>query len=148
MSLRPLFAALALCLLPPAAQSDTVWKVVGKSSYSDTPPKLRLHNVQKFNPRTGRLSAVIRQKPKLPEKTLPLADEAGEDGILPPLAASDTALTVEASAPPPPETVSPAEQQRRDACRQAQDALQQAAARQENAAAYEEAVVQHCIAAP
>lgn len=130
-------SALIMCvlLMPFVAMSaPTIWKTVGKSSYSDTPPQLRLHNVRTFHPRTGQLSATINQK---------VAARSAKQQ--PPLTTS-----VLPSTPPPQTTawqptINAAEQNRRINCQNAQTALQQAAAQGKNLITHEEAVVRYCI---
>lgn len=147
---RPAAAALLLCAAAPAHSTTTVWKIHGKSAYADTPPHLRLHNIQIFYPRTGKLSAVIRAKPRKPVKKNADAETAyapswhmsapPDDAAAPPGQAARAVAEAE--------PVSPAEQQRRDMCQAAQDAWQKAAAAQSSEAAqYEAEVVRHCIAA-
>lgn len=116
-----------------------VWKVHKQSVYGDTPPNLRLENVQIFYPKTGKLSKVINEKPKLPKNE----DEEIE---LPPdvdfekLAEQDTLAQRQ--------NILPSELQRRDNCQAAQNKLQQAMQKGEsNLQSYEEEVVHYCIVA-
>ncbi|QMT33355.1 hypothetical protein LNQ82_02225 [Conchiformibius steedae DSM 2580] len=143
---------LAVCLGYAAvlAHAQTVWKVKGTSIYSDTPPQLRLHNVQTFNPRNGKLSEPVYAKPQLPVKTPAQTEE--NNAYLDDAAAASAVVSVSPTPAPnnteAAEPVSPQEQNRRNLCQAAQDALARAAAAGNSNLNIQEAdVVRHCIAA-
>lgn len=142
-------AAVCLGCAAVFAHAQTVWKVKGASAYADTPPQLRLHNVQTFNPRNGKLSDPIYAKPQLPVKTP--SDTETDRAYFDDLATASDPADPSAAADThhhTAEPVAPQEQNRRKLCQAAQDALARAAATGNSNLSVQEAdVVRHCIAA-
>lgn len=136
-----LFSMVCVFALLPISHAETqIWKVHNKSVYGDEPPKLRLENVQIFYPKTGKLSKVINEKPKLPQKDVEEEIELPPDIDFEKLAIQDGLAQQQ--------SILPSELQRRDNCQAAQDKLQQAMQNGEtNLQTYEEEVVYYCIVA-
>lgn len=122
--------------------NKTVWKVAGKSAYSDTPPHLRLQNVQIFYPRTKKLSPVINEmayKPSPPEpvETTYNVEHISEKQIEEWVSSAFLAKQI----------LTQEERERRTACQSANEQLQQAMQSQNQTAMQhaEAQVVQHCV---
>ncbi|QMT30563.1 hypothetical protein [Alysiella filiformis] len=143
MRLFGFVAMMGLWLLPINIWAETkIWKVANQAVYGDEPPKLRLHNVQIFDPKTGRLSKVINEKPILKK------NQEDDEIELPPEPLLNEDGTVNLLENYAQEPIAPSEMQRRNDCQAAQDKLQQAIKQGEsNVQSLEEAVVQYCIAA-
>lgn len=140
--IRTLFLLTCFGISIASVQARDVWKVAGKSHYGDEPPRLQLDNVQLFNPRTGKLSEVIRQKPTLPNAKA-LEEHLQENELEHTLKQAENAQT------PIIKPISEKEQARRDNCEHAQKQLQKAQENQnqQDIQQFEADVVEHCIAA-